>query len=69
MNDPILGYTGLLYILYAIPDKKKHQQNSRVFTQWIKPRLPYDYHLIIIELGEEFEVQFECLGENTTMLS
>ena len=48
---------------------KKYQRNSSIFTQWIKPRLPYDYHLIIIELGEEFEGQFECLGENTTMLS
>ena len=25
----------------------------------------YDYHLIIKELAEEFEGQFECLGENT----
>ena len=25
----------------------------------------YDYHLIIKELPEEFEGQFECLGENT----
>ena len=25
----------------------------------------YDYHFIIIELAEEFEGEFECLGENT----
>ena len=25
----------------------------------------YDYHFIIKELAEEFEGQFECLGENT----
>ena len=25
----------------------------------------YDYHFIINELAEEFEEQFECLGENT----
>ena len=25
----------------------------------------YDYHCIIEELTEEFERQFECLGENT----
>ena len=25
----------------------------------------YDYHLIIKELAEEFEGEFECLGENT----
>ena len=25
----------------------------------------YDYHFIIKELAEEFEEQFECLGENT----
>ena len=25
----------------------------------------YDYHFIIKELAKEFEVQFECLGENT----
>ena len=25
----------------------------------------YDYHFIIKELGEEFEGEFECLGENT----
>ena len=25
----------------------------------------YDYHFIIKELVEEFEEQFECLGENT----
>ena len=25
----------------------------------------YDYHFIIKELAEEFEVEFECLGENT----
>ena len=25
----------------------------------------YDYHVIIKELAEEFEGQFECLGENT----
>ena len=25
----------------------------------------YDYHYIIKELAEEFESQFECLGENT----
>ena len=25
----------------------------------------YDYHLIIKELANEFERQFECLGENT----
>ena len=25
----------------------------------------YDYHFIIKELPEEFERQFECLGENT----
>ena len=25
----------------------------------------YDYHFIIEELAEEFEGQFECLGENT----
>ena len=25
----------------------------------------YDYHLIIKELAEKFEGQFECLGENT----
>ena len=25
----------------------------------------YDYHFIIKELAEEFERQFECLGENT----
>ena len=24
----------------------------------------YDYHFIIIELANEFEEQFECLGEN-----
>ena len=24
----------------------------------------YDYYLIIKELAEEFEEQFECLGEN-----
>ena len=26
---------------------------------------PYDYHLIIRELAEEFKGEFECLGENT----
>ena len=25
----------------------------------------YDYHFIIKELAEEFEEEFECLGENT----
>ena len=25
----------------------------------------YDYHFIIKELAEEFEGEFECLGENT----
>ena len=25
----------------------------------------YDYHFIIKELPEEFEGEFECLGENT----
>ena len=25
----------------------------------------YDYHFIIKELTEEFEGEFECLGENT----
>ena len=25
----------------------------------------YDYHFVIKELAEEFEGQFECLGENT----
>ena len=25
----------------------------------------YDYHFIIKKLAKEFEVQFECLGENT----
>ena len=25
----------------------------------------YDYHFIIKELAEEFEEQFECLGQNT----
>ena len=25
----------------------------------------YDYHFIIKDLPEEFEGQFECLGENT----
>ena len=25
----------------------------------------YDYHFIIKELAEEFEIEFECLGENT----
>ena len=25
----------------------------------------YDYHVIIKELAEEFEVQFTCVGENT----
>ena len=25
----------------------------------------YDYHFIIKELAEEFEREFECLGENT----
>ena len=25
----------------------------------------YDYHFIIKELAEEFDEQFECLGENT----
>lgn len=25
----------------------------------------YDYHFIIKQLAEEFEKQFECLGENT----
>ena len=25
----------------------------------------YDYHFIIKKLAEEFEGQFECLGENT----
>ena len=25
----------------------------------------YDYHFIIKQLAEEFEGQFECLGENT----
>ena len=25
----------------------------------------YDYHFIIKELGEEFKLEFECLGENT----
>ena len=25
----------------------------------------YDYHFIIKELANEFEGQFECLGENT----
>ena len=25
----------------------------------------YDYHFIIEELAEEFEGEFECLGENT----
>ena len=25
----------------------------------------YDYHFIIKELSEEFEGQFECLGQNT----
>ena len=25
----------------------------------------YDYHFIILELAEEFEGQFTCLGENT----
>ena len=25
----------------------------------------YDYHFIIKKLAEEFEEQFECLGENT----
>ena len=25
----------------------------------------YDYHFIITELAEEFEGEFECLGENT----
>ena len=25
----------------------------------------YDYHFIIKELAEEFEGQFECLGQNT----
>ena len=25
----------------------------------------YDYHFIIRELAEEFESEFECLGENT----
>ena len=25
----------------------------------------YDYHFMITELAEEFERQFECLGENT----
>ena len=25
----------------------------------------YDYHFIITELGEEFEGEFECYGENT----
>ena len=25
----------------------------------------YDYHFIIKELAEEFEEQFNCLGENT----
>ena len=25
----------------------------------------YDYHFIIRELAEEFEGEFECLGENT----
>ena len=28
-------------------------------------RSTYEYHFIIKELGEEFEGQFECLGENT----
>ena len=27
--------------------------------------LNYDYHFIIKELGNKFEVKFECLGENT----
>ena len=27
-------------------------------------RSNYDYHFIIKELAEEFERQFECLGEN-----
>ena len=27
--------------------------------------LYYDYHFIIKKLGEEFEGQFKCLGENT----
>ena len=27
----------------------------------------YNYHLIIEELANEFERQFECLGENTEM--
>ena len=25
----------------------------------------YDYHFIIKDLANEFEEQFECLGENT----
>ena len=25
----------------------------------------YDYHFIIKKLAKEFEIQFECLGENT----
>ena len=25
----------------------------------------YDYHLIVKELPEKFEGEFECLGENT----
>ena len=25
----------------------------------------YDYHFIVKELAEEFEGEFECLGENT----
>ena len=29
----------------------------------------YDYHFIIKELAEEFEGQFECLGENTEILN
>ena len=48
-------------IISAIKDMKHQKKNSGVFPNGSR----FDCHFIIKELAEEFEGQFECLGQNT----
>ena len=49
---------------FVIKNKKTPKEIPVVFQNGST----YDDHFIIKELAEEFEEQFECLGENTVTL-